>query len=311
MALPDNPITTTEQYLDAIARGEGILPPWPVSRVEQYLEEIAKTTAGMKDEQLELFKASIQLSCTVETDVTNGIYKVRSWLNGVGSNLDACCPYCGAVGDKVAITTLFSAHDVDGKHVKDWYANRYWAKSWTDDYDPDTDGVLTPDNAPNKAKTDIDKQPVDGGRFFTYTNTYSNSGVVGYKVNLRWELVITYDDDSTKTIWSSQTEVEVTDGGSKVRFFHDADSGNEPTDIVCAGWVYTKDEWPFTWEQGLYSSLVTNVTAIIIADKYMVADADSFEYNGDSCSLAQFLVFGDGTKRYYGVLSDPGLLSSN
>lgn len=42
MALPDTPLTRSEEYLNNIATGEGTIPDVPYTRIEQYLDYIAK-----------------------------------------------------------------------------------------------------------------------------------------------------------------------------------------------------------------------------------------------------------------------------
>lgn len=46
MAIPDSPLTRTEQYLNRIATGDDLIPDVPLSRVEQYLDYIAKNGDG-------------------------------------------------------------------------------------------------------------------------------------------------------------------------------------------------------------------------------------------------------------------------
>ena len=46
MALPDNPLTRGEQYLNRIATGGGTIPDEPLTRMEQYLDYIAKNGSG-------------------------------------------------------------------------------------------------------------------------------------------------------------------------------------------------------------------------------------------------------------------------
>lgn len=42
MAIPDSPLTRSEEYLNNIATGEGAIPDVPLTRIEQYLDYIAK-----------------------------------------------------------------------------------------------------------------------------------------------------------------------------------------------------------------------------------------------------------------------------
>lgn len=49
MALPDNPLTRGEQYLNRIATGEGTIPDEPLTRMEQYLDYIAENGGGDGD----------------------------------------------------------------------------------------------------------------------------------------------------------------------------------------------------------------------------------------------------------------------
>ena len=46
MALPNEPLTRGEQYLNRIATGEGTIPDEPLTRMEQYLDYIAKNGGG-------------------------------------------------------------------------------------------------------------------------------------------------------------------------------------------------------------------------------------------------------------------------
>lgn len=46
MALPDEPLTRTEQYLNRTATGSGTIPDEPLTRVEQYLAYIAENGSG-------------------------------------------------------------------------------------------------------------------------------------------------------------------------------------------------------------------------------------------------------------------------
>lgn len=41
MAIPDEPLTRTEQYLNRTATGSGTIPEFPLTRAEQYLNKIA------------------------------------------------------------------------------------------------------------------------------------------------------------------------------------------------------------------------------------------------------------------------------
>lgn len=50
MAIPDEPLTRTEQYLNRIAAGGGTIPDEPLTRAEQYLNKIA-TGSGDTPEQ--------------------------------------------------------------------------------------------------------------------------------------------------------------------------------------------------------------------------------------------------------------------
>lgn len=50
MALPETPLTRSEQYLNAIATGGGTIPEIPLTRAEQYLNKIA-TGSGETPEQ--------------------------------------------------------------------------------------------------------------------------------------------------------------------------------------------------------------------------------------------------------------------
>lgn len=42
MAIPDSPLTRSEEYLNNIATGEGAIPDVPLTRIEQYLDYITK-----------------------------------------------------------------------------------------------------------------------------------------------------------------------------------------------------------------------------------------------------------------------------
>lgn len=42
MAIPNSPLTRSEEYLNNIATGEGAIPDVPLTRIEQYLDYIAK-----------------------------------------------------------------------------------------------------------------------------------------------------------------------------------------------------------------------------------------------------------------------------
>lgn len=46
MALPNNPITRVESYLNRIATGSGDIPEYPMTRMEQYLDYIAENGGG-------------------------------------------------------------------------------------------------------------------------------------------------------------------------------------------------------------------------------------------------------------------------
>lgn len=50
MAIPDEPLTRTEQYLNRTATGGGTIPEFPLTRAEQYLNKIA-TGSGDTPEQ--------------------------------------------------------------------------------------------------------------------------------------------------------------------------------------------------------------------------------------------------------------------
>ena len=50
MALPNEPLTRTEQYLNRTATGGGTIPDEPLTRAEQYLNKIA-TGSGDTPEQ--------------------------------------------------------------------------------------------------------------------------------------------------------------------------------------------------------------------------------------------------------------------
>ena len=50
MAIPDEPLTSTEQYLNRTATGGGTIPEFPLTRAEQYLNKIA-TGSGDTPEQ--------------------------------------------------------------------------------------------------------------------------------------------------------------------------------------------------------------------------------------------------------------------
>lgn len=52
MALPNEPISRTEQYLQNIATGEGELPEVPLSRKEQYLQKIATGEGDVPEQPL-------------------------------------------------------------------------------------------------------------------------------------------------------------------------------------------------------------------------------------------------------------------
>lgn len=49
MALPDEPLTRTEQYLNRTATGGGTIPDVPLTRVEQYLAKIAGEDVAIPD----------------------------------------------------------------------------------------------------------------------------------------------------------------------------------------------------------------------------------------------------------------------
>ena len=46
MAIPNEPLTRAEQYLNKIATGSGNTPDEPLTRIEMYLAEIAKNEGG-------------------------------------------------------------------------------------------------------------------------------------------------------------------------------------------------------------------------------------------------------------------------
>lgn len=49
MALPDSPLTRSEEYLNNIATGGGTIPDEPLTRVEQYLAKIAGEDVTVPD----------------------------------------------------------------------------------------------------------------------------------------------------------------------------------------------------------------------------------------------------------------------
>jgi hypothetical protein len=67
MALPDNPLTRGEQYLNRIATGEGTIPDEPLTRFEQYLDYIAKN--GGSSEPIEEIR-------TYTCDGTEGTFSI-------------------------------------------------------------------------------------------------------------------------------------------------------------------------------------------------------------------------------------------
>ena len=52
MAIPDEPLTRTEQYLNRTATGGGTIPDEPLTRVEMYLNKIATGSGNTPDEPL-------------------------------------------------------------------------------------------------------------------------------------------------------------------------------------------------------------------------------------------------------------------
>ena len=62
MALPNEPLTRTEQYLNRTATGGGTIPDEPLTRVEMYLNKIATGSGNTPDEPLtrvEMYLAEI------------------------------------------------------------------------------------------------------------------------------------------------------------------------------------------------------------------------------------------------------------
>lgn len=52
MALPDVPLTRSEQYLNRAATGSGTIPDEPLTRVEMYLNKIATGSGNTPEEPL-------------------------------------------------------------------------------------------------------------------------------------------------------------------------------------------------------------------------------------------------------------------
>ena len=94
MAIPDEPLTRTEQYLNRTATGGGTIPEFPLTRAEQYLNKIA-TGSGDTPEQ-PLTRMEQYLDYIAENGGGGG-------GGGGDSNLSAVYVY---VGDYLSTTDL-------------------------------------------------------------------------------------------------------------------------------------------------------------------------------------------------------------
>lgn len=256
---------------------------------------------------------------SVEVDAESNVYKVRTFfpfLNDESCDTECCVAFGGTSKEsdgKLCANIMYTTkRAVYGKKAVSTNLYRYWAKSWADTYDPETDGILTPENAPNSGSQQGSDQPDSSGvSGNVYVVSYTGSNVEGYRVSVRFKLHIIYDDGSTKDIWSSQINVVKTADGASVTYMHDTNSINEPTDIVAAGWEYIENKFPIPNLKGFYNGICSNYESIAEPDKYLQLPPEVFIKDDVPMSLGLFLVFGDGTKRIYGVLSNPGILTAS
>ena len=137
MAIPNEPLTRVEQYLNNIAVGEGTIPEEPLTRTEQYLDYIAKNGGGGSGGDPEAIASAVTDWLEENVDPVGSAVVVDSSLSIEGAAADAKVTGNAIGGLKIANRQLYNDSAViveqgywsatDGKPV----SQNNWCRSAT------------------------------------------------------------------------------------------------------------------------------------------------------------------------------------
>lgn len=253
-----------------------------------------------------LKRNALKVIMTVETDQTNNQYKVHTFIPQMGREIGVCAPAGAAYDGDGRIVICFVLSAKSEKFVS-WSAVRYYSKSWEHSYDPDVDGLLTDKNAPASSTW---TPAYEDNPFNVLTFRLAGSTEAGDFACVRCILTINYSDGTTEKITSAQIKAtRMEDGSVSTKFYYDTETVNSEDNVICAGWSPVTNHHVACIESGDVYPLWSNAISQTVKDRCAIFTPNNFMVNGEPHSLAQWLVFGNGEKRYYGVLSNPGILT--